>query len=226
MEEKSELGDIILNKNTTPNNNKKVLLAVATLGIILIVVVLLMNTFSSSKEENLPQAVLPPKPAATVADATTQEQTTQEQEPLFEDVEVIDEGSAADEEQRLEAVAKKLKSQTQQEQKAPAVVKREPKEYVAPKTEPKKVHTRAVTHKKAPVAVSGRYYVQVGSFSKYEPNKKFLHSITARGYHYKYHKVDNLTKVLIGPYSSKSEARKALKDIKRHIEKGAFITKI
>jgi len=84
MEEKNELGDIILNKNSSQGGNKKVILAAATLGVILIIVVLLMNTLNSENEENLPQTNLPPKPK-TVATNVKKE------EPLFEDVEVLDE---------------------------------------------------------------------------------------------------------------------------------------
>ncbi|NPA66626.1 MAG: SPOR domain-containing protein [Epsilonproteobacteria bacterium] len=218
MEEKSELGDIILNKNTAPTNNKKIILAVATLGIILIIVVLLMNSFSSSEEKNLPQAVLPPKPHTT--------QTTKEiqQEPLFEDVEVVEETPQA-EDAKLEAVAQKLKAQTQNQQ---AVVEKVPDPIVTPKQPVKKVVKHQPTPKKT--IHKGHYYVQVGSFTKYKPNKEFLHKITSRGYSYKFHKVTRngktLNKVLIGPFKTEKEARKALKTIRKHIEKGAFLTKI
>jgi len=79
-------------------------------------------------------------------------------------------------------------------------------------------------------ATTGSYYIQVGSFSKYEPNKKFLDSILSQGYKYKYHKVQQsgkmLTKVLVGPFPNESEARSALRTIRSKIEAGAFLTKI
>jgi len=59
MEEKNELGDIILNKGNKEGGSKKIILAAATLGIILIVVVLLMNTLSLDNQNNLPQNALP-----------------------------------------------------------------------------------------------------------------------------------------------------------------------
>jgi len=78
--------------------------------------------------------------------------------------------------------------------------------------------------------IAKKYYVQVGSFSKYEPNKKFLKSITDRGFNYKYYKVNVnsqvLNKILIGPFRSEKDARVALKTIRKHIEAGAFLTKI
>jgi len=108
MEEKSELNDIILNKGRSANNNKKVILSVATLGIILIVVVLFMNTMNSSSTSNLPQAVTtPPQPVATTkAVATTQD------EPYFEDVEVVKEDKQYN---TIEEVTKKLKAEAKKE---------------------------------------------------------------------------------------------------------------
>ena len=76
------------------------------------------------------------------------------------------------------------------------------------------------------VPTSGKnYYVQVGSFSKYKPNKKFLSSIEDRGYTYRFFKVNSLTKVLVGPFTSEQEARGALRNIRTNIEAGAFLTK-
>jgi len=215
MEEKNELGDIILNKNSSQGGNKKVILAAATLGVILIIVVLLMNTLNSENEENLPQTNLPPKPK-TVATNVKKE------EPLFEDVEVLDEATNEDD-KKLEEIAKKLKSQSQEEktlkqQEAPVVHKKViEKQKPAPK--PKKV----VSNKKM-------YYVQVGSFTKYKPNKNFLNSITKQGYDYRFYQITSngrkINKVLVGPFKNEREARKALKIIRKTIEKGAFLTRV
>lgn len=222
MEEKNELGDIILNKGNKEGGSKKVILAAATLGIILIVVVLLMNTLSPESENNLPQNALPPKPIKAQA-------TAPQEEPLFEDVEVIDEKGDGEDE-KLERIAKELKEQStpepQSEVVAPSkseVKKAKPKESIAQKRP-----TKSVSPKKS--VTKGRYYVQVGSFSKYKPNKKFLNSIKKEGYNYIFHKATvhgkAVTKVLVGPFGSEREARVALKKIRMHIEKGAFLTKL
>lgn len=234
MEEKSELNNIILNKNNSSANSRRIVLAVATLGIVLILVVMLMNTLTSSNTDNLPQAVLPPEPqkeAKTVAD-----------EPLFEDVKVIQEANK--ENGSLDEIAQRLKqestkdgtstqaSQAQQQQLTP-----EPEKKVDPKkvAEAKKVTPpkESVTQQKVPssssTAPSG-YYVQVGSFSKNQPNKEFLDSITKLGYGYTFHKVANnatpISKVLVGPFESEAEARKALKNVRASVEPAAFLTKI
>ena len=225
MEEKNELGDIILNKNNKESGSKKVILAAATLGIILIVVVLLMNTLNSNSGNNLPQNALPPKPITKSA-----ESEIQKEEPLFEDVEVIDE-KANSEDAKLEKIAKELKEESvaapepQVEEVAPVQT-----EVKAPKSEPLSQKPHKVVNNKKKSSLKGHYYIQVGSFSKYRPNRKFLASIKNAGYSYIFHKTTvhgrSVTKVLVGPFGSEREARKALKKVRKRIEKSAFLTKL
>ncbi len=226
MEEKNELNDIILNKGGAANNNKKIVLAVATLGVILIIVVMLMNSLTSNGTDNLPQAVLPPEPKAKAIQDVTDE-------PLFEEVEVIQE--EAPDNDNLDQIAKKLKQESQAEITPEPIIQAVVDPVIAPKPVVKKVKKKIVTKKPvAPVAKkttsAKQYYIQVGSFSKYAPDKKFLKSITDKGYSYKYHKVvrngKKLNKVLVGPFSSEKAARTALRTIRSSIEAGAFLTKI
>lgn len=226
MEEKNELNDIILNKGNGANQNKKIILAVATLGIVLIIVVMLMNSLSSSGTDNLPQAVLPPEPK--IAQTTPQA----EEDPLFEEVEVVQENTQSND--NLDQIAQKLKAESQQQQVEvietpmaeqelkPEPVKQEVKKTVA---QPKPVQQQAQTK-----PTTGSYYIQVGSFATYEPNKQFLQSITDKGFKYTYHKVTangkTINKVLVGPFGSEKEARNALRTVRTSIEAGAFLTKI
>ena len=209
MEDKNELNDIILNKGNTTSPNKKIILAVATLGVILVVVVMLMNSLSSSGTNNLPQAALPPKPETTNVVKPTDE-------PLFEDVTIIEEKT--DDDSNLDQIAKKLKQESTQKEKTAVLPK-------VKKTVPKKVVKSSI--KTTPKTVApGSYYIQVGSFSKYEPNKKFLKSITDLNFKYKYHKINNLNKVLIGPFKNRQEAKDARRVIRAKIEPGAFLFKL
>ena len=219
MEEKNELNDIILNKGTSANSNKKIILAVATLGIILIIVVMLMNSLSSSGTDNLPQAALPPQPQTQVVSQSNDE------EPLFEDVEVEQDTPQPQSDEELTQIAQKLKQQSSVEEIAEPVA--------TPPVTHKKVVQKPVVKKesvkksaKKVVATTGKYYIQVGSFSKYEPNKKFLHSITSLGYNYTYHKVKNLNKVLVGPFNSRKEATEARRTLRAKVEPGAFLVKL
>lgn len=218
MNEKNELNDIILNRGSSASSNKKIVLAVATLGVILIIVVMLMSTLTPDAKDNLPQPIpLPQEEVSTIEKP--------QEEPLFEEVEVIQEGSN----DNLDQIAQRLKQQSQESKEAIKPVeakKEEPK--VAPKAEPKvEKETKAEAPK---LSAENAYYVQVGSFSKYAPNKKFLDSILAQGYRYKFHKVAKgatvLNKVLVGPFYTEKEARSALRTLRSNIEAGAFLIKL
>ena len=224
MEEKNELNDIILNKSGGASGNKKIVLAVATLGIILIIVVLLMNTLTSGGTNNLPKAVLPPEPNVKTT-------SQMDEDPLFEEVEVLEE--EMQENDSLDKIAQRLKQESltkQAEKPSPAVEKKpEVIEVVEKKPEVKKeVVAKKVEKPKAKPAK--KVYIQVGSFTKYEPNKKFLKSITSKGFKYKYHKIirnsKTLNKVLVGPFKSEKDARDALRTIRSSVEAGAFLVKI
>ena len=228
MKDNNELNDIILNKGSSANNNKKVILAVATLGVILIVVVMLMNSLTSTGTDNLPQTPLPPEPKT---------QATQEMkdEPLFEEVEVMQEESQITD--NLDAIAKKLKEESQeldtqevQMLEAPVVVETKPTP--APVAKPKiVVKAKEVAPVSSSVSTSkSYYYIQVGSFSKYAPNKKFLASITNLGYKYKFHKITkngaSFNKVLVGPFKSTVTAKDARRVLRAKVEPGAFLIKL
>jgi len=221
MQETNELNDIILNKGGSTNNNKKIILAVATLGVILIVVVMLMNSLTSSGTDNLPQAVLPPKPK-------TQNTQKVQDEPLFEEVEVVEEDVQNND--NLDKIARKLKEESQEE----VAVIEEPISTPVAKPKPKPAPVVAKPAPKPAVATKSTsgvsYYIQVGSFSKYTPNKKFLQSITDLGYNYKFHKITKnsktINKVLVGPFDNTTQAKDARRVLRAKVEPGAFLTKL
>ncbi|QOY52887.1 SPOR domain-containing protein [Candidatus Sulfurimonas baltica] len=221
MEEKNELNDIILNKGGGAGGNKKVILAVATLGVILIIVVLLMNTLTSNGTDNLPQAVLPPEPQKKQAKSI-------EEEPLFEEVKVVQDANQNND--SLDRIAQKLKEESNKENVS-TIEKEVIKEVSEPKiTKQERTKTAVKRAPEVKITSSQNYYIQVGSFSKYKPNKKFLDSITNKGFKYKFHEVTQnsktLNKVLVGPFTSEKEAREALRTVRSSIEAGAFLIKI
>jgi DedD protein len=227
MDEKNELSDIVLNKGGSSNSNKKIILAIATLGVVLIVVVMLMNSINSKGTDNLPQAVLPPEPKAQAAS-----ENELDKEPLFEDVPVVQENTQ--DENNLDEIAKKLKQESSATQSE--VIEEPVKQTIvaAPVKKTAKVSQHKVTPKvvkKAPHKVkvtppAHAYFIQVGSFAKYKPNKKFLNSITKLGYNYSYHKVKNINKVLVGPFNTLKEARKAKAILRAKVVRGAFLVKL
>jgi DedD protein len=222
MDQNNELNDIILNKGNGANSNKKIILAVATLGVILIIVVMLMNSLSSNNNENLPQAVLPPQPQTKAVVDTTDE-------PLFEEIDVVEEDTNND--SNLDQIAQKLKEESFQEKEASIEAIEEVETPVVKASQ--KNDIKIVTPKKSSsskVVATGKYYVQVGSFSKYEPNKQFLKSITDLGFNYKYHNIvknsKSLNKVLVGPFKSEIEAKDARRVLRAKVEPGSFLVQL
>ncbi len=220
MEEKNELNDIILNRGGSTSGNKKIILAVATLGVILIIVVMLMSTLTPDAKDNLPQPIPLPVKQAKSAPVSAEE-------PLFEEVEIIEENSKNND--SLDEIAQRLKQESIESEKVTEPIKTTKVAKNVQKPAPKKVTTPKKETHKLEVSTVKAYYVQVGSFSRYAPNKRFLDSILSQGYKYKFHKVTKnsktLNKVLVGPFYTEKEARIALKIIKRKIEAGAFLTK-
>ncbi len=69
-----------------------------------------------------------------------------------------------------------------------------------------------------------KYYIQVGLFSQV-PSKAYLLRIERLGLPYKV-RHSNQYKVLIGAYKDKKSAKTALDKVRKHINDGAFITKL
>lgn len=218
MNEKNELNDIILNRGGTTGGNKKIILAIATLGVILIIVVMLMSTLTPDAKNNLPQPIPLPQEEAKLT-------SEPKDEPLFEEVKVIKEDSKNND--SLDEIAQRLKQESI-DNKTVAKPK-DTKEKVVVKSVPKKVAAVKKETPKTEVSNVKAYFVQVGSFSKYAPNKKFLDSILNQGYKYEFHKVTKdsktLNKVLVGPFYTEKEARAALRTVRSNIEAGAFLIK-
>ena len=75
----------------------------------------------------------------------------------------------------------------------------------------------------------GNFYVQVGSFSG-RPKEALLSKITRAGYRYKLIGFSingkEISKLLIGPYRQRAQAVALLEDVRKHIQKDAFIAEI
>ncbi len=250
MEEKNELNDIILNKNSKNNSTKKILLTVATFAIILIIVVIIMNQVGGKEASNLPHA---PETMVVVEEVVQEPELEEETIPVIENsiehtselveeeevvvvaVETVPDGK--DETERIvESVFEEPDYTATKQKSTPKSASTKPpksKQIVKPsrpsgKYDPK--NKRVVQKETSAPAGSGEYYIQVGSFATYAPSKRFLDKIADNGYTYTFHKITRsgktLNKVLVGPFKTQSAAREALPVIKRSVEPGAFLTKI
>lgn len=229
MEENNELNDIILNKSGSGSKSKKLLLAIATLTLVLIIVLVIMNSLKSDSDAELAHADTPVEPSAP---------TEIIDEPLFEPVEVIEEGNNATAGENLDQIAQKIKQESLGNTAAPAA---RPKPAAAtpttaPKSEPKPVATTV----KAPViktakpsdpsaapaqsSVAAGYYIQVGYFAK-EPSKALFDRLKASGLKYTTLPKGTATKVLVGPFQSEKAARDVLETVRKNVESGAYVVK-
>jgi DedD protein len=222
MEDKNQLNDIVLNKNSG-TTSKKIVLAVAVLMVLLIIVIVLVNAFSSSSHKGgvngiNKEAQLPKPPA----------QSAQAEDQLFKPAKVVQEDNNTN--NTLDKIAQKLKAQNLAAQKQaqsmqPVQPVQEPVEKVVPKPKPKPIHT-AVKKPATHVSANARY-IQVAAFTRFKPNKKFLEKIKQNGYKIEYYKMNikgkEFTKLLVGPYKSDSAAREALVKVRKEINPHAFI---
>ncbi|MFY9143012.1 SPOR domain-containing protein [Sulfuricurvum sp.] len=153
MEEKNELNDIILNKSGSGSSTKKLLLAIAALTLILIIVLVIMNSLKTQSDEQAPHAAVPPEPSSP---------TEVIDDPLFEPVEVIQEGGNTSASADLGEIAQKIKQESFQSAPEPApapvveqikpAVQSAPAVVSAPKAAPKPAPKPVVTAPKAEAA--------------------------------------------------------------------------
>ena len=98
-------------------------------------------------------------------------------------------------------------------------------------TEPKgkAIVIRAPIQQIEPTSTKGNFYVQVGSFVG-RPQASILYNITRHGFKYKIIKFpkekQTISKLLIGPYKTRSEALVLRDKIRTTIQKDAFIAEI
>ncbi|MEA1917824.1 MAG: SPOR domain-containing protein [Campylobacterota bacterium] len=255
-DKESQLGDIVLDKGYVDGGNKKLLLAVGILSVILIIVVVFMR-LSSEDTPEVSQNKLPPEPTKILAndplfepveidDFTDDNQNLDKiakklKEESFGDS-ALDSSIEDEDFVIIEPVDEVVVDVVQKRTPPPVkkVVKREPApvKKSAPKYYEEEVSVfspiesskPAVKQSKPKAVASGKYYIQVGSFAKYSPDKKFLKSINTLGYDYTFHKVKiggrEMNKVLVGPFSTDKKARESIRTIRKNIEPSAFMIKI
>jgi DedD protein len=220
-----ELNNIILDSVDEPevSNSKKTLMIGAGLVVVFIVAVGLLRTVGSEDDKKKGNMILPPEPTKKV-----------DESPIFEKVPVKD---SAGMDEKFEKIIKEIKQKTEPEN-AP-VVKPEPvaKSVAEPVvTKPVRNAPKEEVIKKEPSyepvvqSTKSGFYIQVGAFYSLQPSSKLLNNIKAEGFNYDIYKTKvnskNITKVIIGPYTTKSEAKNSLSSVREKINKSAYILKV
>ena len=105
------------------------------------------------------------------------------------------------------------------------IIKHEPIVVAKPVTAKKPTKKISITTTSAKnLKATGHYYIQVGSFRQ-TPSNRFLSIIQKSGFHYKITSPSSsgIKKLLIGPYSNRTEVNNALARVKDRINKSAFV---
>lgn len=205
----------LFNINKDEKKSSKTLLLIAgALFTVFVLVVVIIQFINAEQNENT-KVIIPPE--------------IKENGKLFNEVEVIDEKETTQEEFKKPELKEEV--ETKQEEKV-EVTPLKKEEKVEPKPEVKKeVVTQEKEKKSEKVTKGPHYYIQVAALVKSkEPSKKFLNLIKKEGFNYeikeetlvKNGKTLPIKRILIGPYQTKSEARKEIKKVKAKISSGAF----
>lgn len=244
------LDDLIID-NIQPKNGKtkSLLTIIALLIVVLIVAIILTKTLLKnptnpelSFEENnsemiAPELKLQEKPKTSQAKENDlslsniiEEKLTAPKEvkkpiEIKEETIVVDEEIKVEESKPVEKEAE-VKKETQKIE----VTELEPKKTEKPKTEKPKVvipkieKPKTVTKPKPKVTSGIKYYVQVGSFAK-DPSVRLLSVVKNSGFSYTVAppEANGNKRVLIGPYKSRAEVDKVLKEVRDRITKTAFV---
>jgi DedD protein len=238
----NELGDILLQnsaKNDSKENKKKYIIlgvALVLLFVITIVIIRLITSDGANDVKFQEQSTLEQDKALN------DEKIQQEYQQILNDkLKKVNENSVVEVPKETQEDLKQLQEQEEalpaQEEQQPNplnIVKEEPV------VEPVKTETPMAKPvvKKEPVpvktspstATTKGVYIQIGAFSK-TPSDKYLSDITSKGYNFKLHKMNvqgkELIKVLVGPYSSRTQAQENLNSVRTTLgASGAYILEI
>ncbi|SFP09543.1 SPOR domain-containing protein [Hydrogenimonas thermophila] len=211
-QQQDNLDDIIINSNKG-SNLKKLMLAAAVLLLVLILIILITKTLIQPEEKQKTQVILPPEPVS--------KPVAKPQEPLFEEIPIENENKDT----KINEVIGKIKKQAYETDTKETTPNKSVKSSSSKIAQPKYTE-RSNTHSSK---TNNEYYIQVGAFFNYPPDKKFLNAITKEKLSYVIVKGEKngktYEKVMIGPYPSRKKAKEALPVIRKRINQNAYITK-
>lgn len=222
MEERNELSDIML-ENASDNksqNIKRILVIVALLILLFIFIIAIMKILNKKEE---PNSIINDDELISLINQDTSLKT---QDNNFSNVKV-ENIEVVENEVLVEQVSEIPKIVDIQNQTREVKTKQQASELKKQNTTTKNT---VKTNDTVNTATNGIYYIQVASILNGKPNKAFLSKVTKNNYGYIEYETmvnsKNYTKVLIGPYASENEARKAMFKVKNDIVQDAFLYKM
>ncbi|MDR2789943.1 MAG: SPOR domain-containing protein [Campylobacteraceae bacterium] len=224
--EEHELSDILLeqmnSKNSATVKIKRLLVIVVLLILLFIVVLMIMRFINKSDEQ--PQNTLTQSMLEESTNIQTITPITEENDSIIENIEENISSQAAEITQ-ISPLITEAQNETQIEE--PTIAPQPPvKTEENVKTPQPPIKTETSSNQ---AATPKGWYIQVSSAAN-APAKSFLDGVSKKGYSYRLHKTTvnskQVTKTLIGPYSSDKEARNALVNVKSDISKDAFLYQV
>lgn len=250
-----ELDDLLIsngeNDESKGGNNKKLILLSAIGVLLFAIVVLVVYLLQGDSQDSSQQSFETPKPLERVESQAPQASSENQKNTEFGQVPIQNNANSDD---QFQMIINQIKAQQNQNNASSQTLPTAPSS--TPKTEspkpaqrptsPAQVASKPESQQTAPkpsakdsfkgVEVSdpslqgseaGKgFYVQVGSFSKFSPNKQLLSAINEGKFSYRMQKFGDNNRLLIGPYSTKQEAQSKLSEIRAKINKDAFIKEI
>jgi len=237
------LDDLIIDTPDHKGGKAKGLLTIIALFIVVLIVAIILTKIilkdpdqqSSVLEDNETEMI---SPELTLQEAVDDEE--QDDEALSEmiksemdapkaseNIEEVAEETVVIEEEKPVTIPSK-KTTPAKEVKTEKVNKPVKKEIVKiPETTVKKTTPVTKTKPKpAPIKVnSEQYFIQVGSFSKMPSASRLISALKKQHFHYTVMNINNMHKVMVGPYRSRAEADRAIVRVKDLINKSAFVVK-
>lgn len=252
MEEKDAFSDILLEQENDKKTSKfkKIALFVAIFMLIFIIVLVVMRLINPSEPQTdinkNTQTKQTSQPATQTKDDPLFKQVpiikeNDKKESFDELVKKLREKELKKEaEKKAEVKASEAKKETKTKAKTVAIKKIEVQKNVKPATtktdkpKPIKKAQKSKKENKIPTiptpkgfASSGNIFIQVLATSKPEPDTKFIKKIESKKYPYELFKTEvkgtSYLKILVGPYKSRSDAKKALPNVRKSLNPKAFI---
>ncbi len=240
-----ELDDLLIsgNDNEVKSGGGKKIVLLGAIGVLLfaivvLVVYLLQGDSKEPQTQDLGLERVESTPANNQSESTDYTQVPIQNEQSSSDDQfqkIIDQIKAQQAQQNAAQelpaapVPKAAQQQKPESQKQPQIEPKKPQQkQEAPKATAKDTFSTIQTQdpKLQGSEAERGFYIQVGSFSKFSPNKQLLGLIEKEKYSYRMQKAGDNNRLLIGPYTTKAEAQNKLTAIREKINKDAFIKEI
>ncbi len=255
IQKANDLSDIVLEKeDSSADKTKKLLLFAASLILLFLIALVVMKMFSGAEKPTNAIAEVAQEMEQKVDNSIDQiSKKVDDTNSLFTQEPIIDENSETD--IKFEEMVRKLKAQTTDDaiqavtkvtetttttvkEVAPKISIQEVKEPAKPISEAKsKIRKEVIVSAPRPTRITetkltslSGYFVQVGATANSFPDKVFLRKIKNAGFDYIVHtmtvKGRKIKKVLVGPYTSRNQAKSKLPTIQSRINPDAYIFRI